>query len=420
MVKLLIIADDFTGGLDTGVQFAAKGISTRVVTDPKMDYQQAARECEVLVAVVETRHLPADQAYEKVRQIVKKSIEWGIPHLYKKTDSALRGNIGAELTATLDASGEEMLAFLPALPGIRRTTQHGIHYIDGVPVAESVFGQDPFEPVRESDVAKLIAVQSDVSTCNATPASVPNRKGIVIIDAQSDEDLRIAGQKLAAQNKLHLMAGCAGFAAMLPELLELTVGPTPQIPKLDPGLFLVCGSVNPITKRQLAMGEKGGFKRLRMRPEQKLNPRHFESSKGQDELESLCRAGADAKWLILDTNDVDDSNAETTAYAAAHGMTTEDIRVCISDTLGRILPKMLSHFSPRTLLITGGDTLLQCMNHMNVFMMRPLVEMYPGVVLSQFDVDGQSRFVISKSGGFGKETLLCDLKTLIETQHSMN
>ena len=34
MVKLLIIADDFTGALDTGVQFAARGAATRVITDP--------------------------------------------------------------------------------------------------------------------------------------------------------------------------------------------------------------------------------------------------------------------------------------------------------------------------------------------------------------------------------------------------
>ena len=33
MVKLLIIADDFTGALDTGVQFAARGAKTRVVVD---------------------------------------------------------------------------------------------------------------------------------------------------------------------------------------------------------------------------------------------------------------------------------------------------------------------------------------------------------------------------------------------------
>ena len=37
MVSLLIVADDFTGALDTGVQFAAHGASTRVVTDLDRD-----------------------------------------------------------------------------------------------------------------------------------------------------------------------------------------------------------------------------------------------------------------------------------------------------------------------------------------------------------------------------------------------
>ena len=69
---------------------------------------------------------------------------------YKKTDSALRGNIGAELSAALDGSGAGVLSFLPAFPRMNRTTAAGIHYIDGIPAAKSVFGQDPFNPVKES------------------------------------------------------------------------------------------------------------------------------------------------------------------------------------------------------------------------------------------------------------------------------
>lgn len=33
MIKLLIIADDFTGVLDTGEQFAKKGVTTYVMLD---------------------------------------------------------------------------------------------------------------------------------------------------------------------------------------------------------------------------------------------------------------------------------------------------------------------------------------------------------------------------------------------------
>ena len=45
---------------------------------------------------------------------------------------------------------------------IRRTTKDGVHLIDGVPVAQSVFGQDPFEPVRHSRVAEILGEQTAV------------------------------------------------------------------------------------------------------------------------------------------------------------------------------------------------------------------------------------------------------------------
>lgn len=49
MVKLFIIADDFTGALDTGVQFATRGARTRVITDPAADLRQNAQDAQVLV-----------------------------------------------------------------------------------------------------------------------------------------------------------------------------------------------------------------------------------------------------------------------------------------------------------------------------------------------------------------------------------
>ena len=136
MVKLLIIADDFTGALDTGVQFAARGAATRVVTDLAYDFTLA--DAEVLVMVAETRHLPPEEAYDVVYRTARNAREAGIPYIYKKTDSALRGNIGSELTAVMDAAGSDTIAFLPAFPKMGRVTRNGVHYVDGVPVAESV------------------------------------------------------------------------------------------------------------------------------------------------------------------------------------------------------------------------------------------------------------------------------------------
>ena len=134
MLLLLILADDFTGALDTGVQFAACGIPTRVVVGEQVDL--AASDAAVLVVDTETRHLPAAEAYAVIAKLTRDAMSAGVFSIYKKTDSALRGNIGAELSALLKTSGERRLPFLPAFPQIDRVTRDGVHYISGVPVTE--------------------------------------------------------------------------------------------------------------------------------------------------------------------------------------------------------------------------------------------------------------------------------------------
>ena len=104
----------------------------------------------------------SEEYLQKVARLTRSAVENGVGCIYKKTDSALRGNIGAELAALLKASGARNLPFLPAFPQIGRTTKKGVHYIDGVPVNESPFGIDPFEPVRCAEVTKLIHLQTEI------------------------------------------------------------------------------------------------------------------------------------------------------------------------------------------------------------------------------------------------------------------
>ena len=235
--RLLIVADDFTGGLDTGVQFARQGVATRIVLNPDDTGDWTRTDAQVLVAVTESRHLPPEAAYAVVSRVVAEARRAGISCVYKKTDSALRGNIGAELSAALAASGADMLPFLPAFPRMRRVTVGGRHTIDGVPVSESVFGRDPFNPVPDSDVRRLIAMQTDAPVWNAAPDTLAAGRGICVVDAESDDDLERAGMRLMELGALTVSAGCAGFAAFLPSLLHLKTGAPPAMPDLNGGLL---------------------------------------------------------------------------------------------------------------------------------------------------------------------------------------
>ena len=410
MILLLIIADDFTGALDTGVQFAACGIPTRVVVDP--EFVLASTLAKVLVVDTETRHLPAGQAYEIVSKLTRRACAAGVSFIYKKTDSALRGNIGAELAAVLKASGRKQLPFLPAFPQMNRLTQNGVHYIDGAPVTESPFGKDPFEPVRHSAVASLIASQTDLPA-KSYPAlndheSAPDEAGILIFDAASVEDLARTGRQLAHRNLLAVSAGCAGFGAVLPELLGIEKGEPAKLPRLDSRLLIVCGSVNPITVAQMDWAQKAGFARLRLTPEQKLTPGYWQTGEGQKQLALIDEMLAANPYCIIETND-EGGNQLTADYAARLGIDLETLRQRISGSLGNLVGGIFASPHLGTLLMTGGDTLLQCMNCVGVSQLEPICEMEKGVVLASFTYKGCTRRIITKSGGFGQESLFTDL-----------
>ena len=399
MIQLLIIADDFTGALDTGVQFAAYGSRTSVVVGTEVDF--SAAQAEVLVVDTETRHLTAQQAYDAVAQLTSQAEQAGVAYIYKKTDSALRGNIGAELTALLQAGNQKQLPFLPAFPQMGRITRNGVHIVDGVPVTESPFGADPFEPVRHSIITELIAEQSSVPA-HAFPAltdkdSVPDTDGILIFDADSVSDLLSTGRLLHQNGKLHIMAGCAGFGSVLAEILEITESKTSQPPELDSRLLVVCGSVNPITIKQMDTAEKAGFIHIHLTPEQKLETGYWQSEQGRKDFQDIHRNLETHPLCIIET------------YASAGNIQLEEIRLGIARSIGYLVGELFTSPALGTLLITGGDTLLQCMECVGVKELEPVCELEKGVVLSRFYYKGCSKYVISKSGGFGQETLLVDL-----------
>ena len=410
MLLLLILADDFTGALDTGVQFAACGIPTRVVVGEQVDL--AASDAAVLVVDTETRHLPAAEAYAVIAKLTRDAMSAGVFSIYKKTDSALRGNIGAELSALLKTSGERRLPFLPAFPQIDRVTRDGVHYISGVPVTESPFGIDPFEPVRHARVTELIGEQTDVPA-HSFPTlkegeAVPEQEGILVFDAGSLDDLASTGRALFRNGRLRLMAGCAGFAALLPDLMKMTERRTVTMPKLDPRLLVVCGSVNSIPLRQLDVAEQNGFSRLRLTPRQKLDPGYWESENGKESLQVINEMLAANPRCIIETNDAG-GNQLTADYAAARGIDLDGLRVGISGSVGQMFGALFGSEHLGTLLLTGGDTLLQCMNSVGARELEPVCELESGIVLARFTYQGRTRYVITKSGGFGQEDLLVEL-----------
>ena len=417
MIQLLIIADDFTGALDTGVQFSARGAKTKVIVGDNPEIDKYKDACDVLVIDAETRHMAVEDAGRIVGQITAAAVEKSIPHIFKKTDSALRGNIGAELTAVLEAAKEEQLPFIPSFPKIGRTTENGEYLISGIAVADSVFGSDPFEPVTKSNVSELIGLQSSVPCISlpvpASASQIPEDRGILVFDSRTQEDLIQIMSVLKEKGLLRIIAGCAGFASILSEILDFSGGEKTAMPELDPRLLVVCGSVNPITLTQLHNAQQKGFTRYHLSPEQKLGAGYWETPQGIQDIEAMRKMLADNSCCIIDSNDVDTSNAQTREYAKQHDIDLDGLRLGISKSIGHIVKSIFNCPDLGTMLITGGDTLLQCMKYMGVNTLEPICEMESGIVLSRFTYEDHMRFVITKSGGFGSAQLMSNIADMI-------
>ncbi len=406
MLKLLMIADDFTGAMDTGVQFAARGASTRVVSDVRYDFSALPDEVEVMVINSATRHVSAKEAYDTVFDIVRRACEHGVSYIYKKTDSALRGNNGAEIAAAVDASGLKRAAFAPSFPKTDRLTIGGIHYISGVPVAESVFGTDPFNPVRLSALTDVLGEQTDMPVIlhPIEDGADCSADGIHVYDAKTNEDLRVIGEKTIAAG-FKVFAGCAGLASELAGVIGID-GEPPEFPAFTPRFAVLCGSVNPITVEQLDTAEAAGFPRVRLSAEQKLTSGWIEKS--EPLLAEWLSCFKEKKVLLLDVNELpgDDSMLALTKKL---GLTAEQVPVEITKSLGSLMKKLLDMGLDATLLFTGGDTILATFNALGVKELTPLREFSTGVVLTSFEYGGKKFYALSKSGGFGYPELFKDI-----------
>lgn len=408
MIRLLVIADDFTGALDAGVQLSSASASTKVIVSSfPSEIGNIHGECEVLVIDAETRHLKPKEAWGIVHGLVDWAVQSGIHTIYKKTDSALRGNIGAELEAVLSASGEKQLIFAPAFPKLHRITKAGIHYINGLPVSESDFGKDPYEAVTSSSVSEVLAKTSTAPSFSVTTDSLlPSESGILVFDVSSDTDFKKIADALPPCNRVRLLAGCAGFATILPGLLSLHA-PTDPRSVAPVHLLAVCGSINPVSERQCALAETQGAPRIHLDEKTILNAKWMFGNACVQFVKELGQLCEERKLVILDTF--------RAKLLTDDNLDSNHARKMLAHNLGLLVKALFDSGLKSTALITGGDALLGLMRALHINVLYPVCEIEPGVVLSRFHYQGKERTVISKAGGFGSPELF--LKLTGQCQH---
>ena len=282
--KLAIIADDFTGAGDSGVHFSRLGTQIKLLLHFPFASEERAEDDGLFDKLFdgnisinsETRFLSPNVASKTVRDVIATCRAKGYERFYKKIDSTMRGNPGAEIEAALAATGKMAALVCTAMPETGRSCIAGKIYLNGVPLHETDIGKDPFHPLSTSDISSMLAEQTSLVTTCLSLADVEAGQEAL---AQIIHEKITSGTRLLiadAINEQHLQGlakvtlqcdclpvGAGGFARALAKVLadESDAAETPYQQFPEGPLLAVVGSLAKPSLRQAdAAAEKGAFK----------------------------------------------------------------------------------------------------------------------------------------------------------------
>jgi 2-keto-3-deoxygluconate transporter len=407
--KILVIADDLTGANDTGVQFSKRNLKTVVITD-KDHINKALQECNVLVFDTESRFDDRNTAYRKTYDISEEFKGKNISYIYKKLDSTLRGNIGAEISAVMDSSGIMHAIVVPAfLPG-GRITKNGNVYVRGRLLEETEVANDPKTPVRESYIPAIISRQTDkkVSVIDFNEVSegkqnlirkirehFDNGIQLIVIDVLKNEDMDLIASSVLEINERILFAGSTGFA----EFISLYAGTGEKVLSN----IVVAGSVSEVTRQQIDYAAS-------LMPVIIIDVDVIKilSGKENEEMErimNILRESSErGEQIIIRSAPARETVTMSFEEGEKYGMDSVQVSECIAIFLGRISARIMQDIRINGIVFTGGDTAIKAARSLKITGTVIIDEILAGIPYGYFaDKHFEHIIIVTKAGGFGDE-----------------
>lgn len=228
---IYVIADDITGAAEIAGVAHRYGLQTSLSTS----VPSANEGIDVVVIATDARSYSAPEAARMTADVAKEISSMTASGekvvIFRKTDSALRGNVREELQAIIDNTHYTDVVYMPANPSKGRIISDGTYYVNGTPIAETDFRFDPEFPAWSSSVAERFP-------------------GLRFANATTKED--VAEVVLNALADGCMLAGAADlFAALIERVFDVKPCSADASRKSltsivadarDGGVLIVCGS----------------------------------------------------------------------------------------------------------------------------------------------------------------------------------
>lgn len=384
MLGIGIIADDLTGAAETGAVFLPAYSDVRLIGADALATVSAGLMAPVLAVDTHSRALSAMQARHCVEVVAKRLKAWLPGHVFKKIDSCLRGNVGAEADAVVDTMELPISFIAPSYPEMGRITIGDIHYVDGRSVAdsESEIGHNANERVPESRLTLAVAAQSR------------HRVGHVDIEtlAAGEEVLRRAVERLAAQGIRHLvfdaterghltavavlalrhfpnalLIGSAGLAAALCAQLPRALAPVPASIIAASGHHLMAlGTASARADCQIAV-----LRQARPVETMTFDPVRLAGSGATPDEAELARLIA-----AMVRGDV------VARIAPVRGNEWSATALQVVSGFGALIATAVTRIRPASLFLSGGDTAFAVLQRLGIQQLKLERMIVSGLVLS--------------------------------------
>jgi D-threonate/D-erythronate kinase len=194
-----VLADDFSGAAEVaGVGFRY-GLSATVQLDSR-----TAPGCDLSVLDLDSRSRSPAEAVRLVRSVLDKD------HCaFKKIDSVLRGHVFGEIQPFLESGRYSRALVVPFNPDLGRTIKAGVYRINGRPIAQTPFRQDPEFPALTSEVASMLGAGAEaVCVCRVSDTFADS--GTIVGEGETHEELRAWAKRIDQRT---LPVGAAPFFA---------------------------------------------------------------------------------------------------------------------------------------------------------------------------------------------------------------
>ena len=430
------VADDLTGATTTGVLLARSKAQTAVFfNEEAAEKAKGADELDAILVSSNSRPLPADEAYEKVKSATLALKRMGVKYFSKRIDTTLRGGVGVEIDAMLDQIGEDAVAVVvPAMPQSRRILVGGYSVIDGVALINTPVAKDVRTPVKENYIPRLLAGQPRrqvglvtldkvLAGKEAVEKALVEKRGegceVIVVDGITLEDVETIAKACIAL-KWNVVAVDPGpFTAKLAYERGLIGVEEPNIPETadEEGktVLIAAGSATPVTKKQMeVLCEDERHVRISVEPIPLINGGDeavAEAERAVELAKEMLQEGSQPRAILFETalhGELLNLDEEDKKRGYASGMSANRINA----GLGTIITKLMERIGRDRvagLYTTGGDTMVNVCYQLGVECIQVMDYVIPQADVGRLVGSYDGLPVVGKGGLTGNDHTACDI-----------